>query len=217
MSISGHYWTDRVSGGDMEFAARSDKLTAGFEQAAKLSFANQESRAAAGVPHDVSRAPRNHPRAYSSPSSTRGAKSRLRSRARPDVWARVVSYAGWLVLSERDERGGEAASQRSSADEGADLLEDVVSLAVGQLAQQLVLCVAGGRSGLYELSDPGALLPDANLTPLVEGQPRVAEATLLELVADLVDDVLAELPGPYAVSQISHVGRQNYARSYDRR
>jgi hypothetical protein len=45
MSISGHYWTDRVSGGDMEFASRSDKLAAGFEKAAKLSFAKQESRA----------------------------------------------------------------------------------------------------------------------------------------------------------------------------
>ena len=38
-SIAGHYWTDRATGGDMEFAERSDKSAAGFEQAAQLTFA----------------------------------------------------------------------------------------------------------------------------------------------------------------------------------
>jgi hypothetical protein len=43
MSISGHYWTDRETGGDMDFKARSKKLAAGFEEAAKLSFNSHES------------------------------------------------------------------------------------------------------------------------------------------------------------------------------
>ena len=37
--IAGHYWTDRETGGDMEFAERSNNLSAGFAQAAKLTFA----------------------------------------------------------------------------------------------------------------------------------------------------------------------------------
>ncbi len=42
-SLAGHYWTDRKTGGEMDFAARSKKLATGFEQAAKLNFTRQKS------------------------------------------------------------------------------------------------------------------------------------------------------------------------------
>jgi hypothetical protein len=47
------------------------------------------------------------------------------------------------------------------------------------------------------------LFPEANLGPLVKGKGRVAEATFLDLVAELVDDVPAECPSPNSISQIA--------------
>jgi SMODS-associating 2TM, beta-strand rich effector domain len=42
-SLVGHYWTDRQTGGDMEFTGRSKKLATDFEQTEKLTFSSQES------------------------------------------------------------------------------------------------------------------------------------------------------------------------------
>jgi hypothetical protein len=41
-ALTGHYWTDRETAGDMEFAARSKKLATSYEQAAKLVFSTAE-------------------------------------------------------------------------------------------------------------------------------------------------------------------------------
>lgn len=41
-ALSGHYWTDRETAGDMEFAARSRKVATSYEQAAKLVFSGAE-------------------------------------------------------------------------------------------------------------------------------------------------------------------------------
>lgn len=42
-ALTGHYWTDRETAGDMEFRSRSKKLTATFDDAQNLTFSSQDS------------------------------------------------------------------------------------------------------------------------------------------------------------------------------